>query len=1083
VLHHEPARPTRLWADVPVDLETICLKCLQKEPGRRYASAAALAEDLRRFQAGEPILARAVGKSERLRRWCRRKPALAGLIATLLLMLLGGGLTAWYLTAERLHRAAVLAERRAYVNREVADSLETAVNIRMDLQQRLQDPGRAQELQGNLDQWHEALRAAQALCERNRTLARREPDLLDERLAMRLADLEKSLDADEQTWAMAKALDDIRLEPLTPVEGKLDLRRAAQEYPKVFAGAGLSIDTEDLAGLAKRVARHPARYALVAALDHWAHVTKDVDRRRRLLEVARQADPHLWRNRFRDVRVWNDLETLQNLAKELRPENQSPQVVLALATALEEAGGDPTEVLRRALQHHPRDFWLYFSLATSTKLRVERVSLFQAALALRPHSALVRSYLANALRLNHQLEDTAAQFRIVLEAEPNFAMAHNGLGLVLHDKGDIAAALAQFRTALQLDSRYVAAHNNLGRALVLENQPDEAVAELRTALRIDPGYATAHQNLGWIRYRKKDLDGAIDEYRQAIRLDPKLAQVYSDLGRVLQAKKDLEGAIAQFRTAIRLDTEFALAYNNLGFALYEKKDLKRAVTQYRTAAQLDPSLVLAHYNLATALREDGDPQGASEAFRRVIQLDPGNRQAHLNLGQLLADKRDFDAAIVHYRKSIELNPTFDAYTCLGGAFYDKGDMTGAVTYFRKAVELEPDMGMGHNNLGAALRSLKDLDGAIRQFRSAVRLNPNLALARTNLGLALRDKNDLDGALTQFRLAVRSDPKNGYIYADYSEALLQKGEFAEARHATMRSLELIGASHALAPACRLRLQQCERMLTGERKLADFLSKGQMPTSAVDRLELANLCRQYKYDYLAAVRLYQATFTTEPGLAEDSRKAPRFDAARSAVLAAGKESDRRRLTAQERVRLRAQALSWLQADLTLLEKRSRSGRAADVLVALERLPAWKHDPDLACIREPAPLAALPDSEQAAWRTLWAGADKLLDQVRAGISQTVITGTLTETQPRQTHEFRGEAGKTYLVDLSSTAFDAYLQHLDGQGKLLAENDDRTSATRDARLIIIPSQAGVVQIVATSFRQQGRGAYQLTIRAIGGK
>jgi serine/threonine-protein kinase len=73
----EPVPPRRLQPQVPRDLETICLKCLQKEPARRYASAEALAEDLRRFRAGEPIHARPISLVERLGRWCRRNPALA----------------------------------------------------------------------------------------------------------------------------------------------------------------------------------------------------------------------------------------------------------------------------------------------------------------------------------------------------------------------------------------------------------------------------------------------------------------------------------------------------------------------------------------------------------------------------------------------------------------------------------------------------------------------------------------------------------------------------------------------------------------------------------------------------------------------------------------------------------------------------------------------------------------------------------------------------------------------------------------------------------------------------------------------
>jgi eukaryotic-like serine/threonine-protein kinase len=142
VLHAEPVAPRLLNPSVPRDLETICLKCLEKEPVSRYPTARALAEELARFLAGEPIQARPLGPAGRAWRWCRRKPSLAAAIGVTLLSLLVGvvGIAVQWRRAE-VQRARAAGSELSLQHRTYNAEINSA-------QLALQDhnPGRALEL-------------------------------------------------------------------------------------------------------------------------------------------------------------------------------------------------------------------------------------------------------------------------------------------------------------------------------------------------------------------------------------------------------------------------------------------------------------------------------------------------------------------------------------------------------------------------------------------------------------------------------------------------------------------------------------------------------------------------------------------------------------------------------------------------------------------------------------------------------------------------------------------------------------------------------------------------------------------------
>ncbi|WP_254508369.1 WD40 repeat domain-containing serine/threonine protein kinase [Anatilimnocola floriformis] len=137
VRSHEPVFPSRINPAVPRDLETICLKCLEKDPTRRYATAEALADDLHRFLMSEPVLARRPGQFERFRRLCRRNPVTAvttvlGLVA----MLLAVGFTASHSVTLQL-RAEQKLTKEALRNVEIQKSRAEDNALQLTQQQAL----------------------------------------------------------------------------------------------------------------------------------------------------------------------------------------------------------------------------------------------------------------------------------------------------------------------------------------------------------------------------------------------------------------------------------------------------------------------------------------------------------------------------------------------------------------------------------------------------------------------------------------------------------------------------------------------------------------------------------------------------------------------------------------------------------------------------------------------------------------------------------------------------------------------------------------------------------------------------------
>jgi hypothetical protein len=234
-----------------------------------------------------------------------------------------------------------------------------------------------------------------------------------------------------------------------------------------------------------------------------------------------------------------------------------------------------------------------------------------------------------------------------------------------------------------------------------------------------------------------------------------------------------------------------------------------------------------------------------------------------------------------------------------------------------------------------------------------------------------------------------------------------------------------------------------------------------------------------------------------------------AAQAAVGKSTHDLDTDKLTAADKAKLRQQALDWLRADLKLctqaLARNPEGGKQVpqqppsplqklagpapqpgllNCWHAWDRLTSWSSDPALAGLREEKELAKLAAAEQAAWRQFWADVQALRKQAAERVTETQQTGKLTVQDQEQVHEMTLRAGRLYIFDLESTAFDAFLRLEDAQGKKLAENDDiEEGVNLNSRVLFTPQTSGTYRLVATACQGRGAGAYVLRIREFAGR
>jgi eukaryotic-like serine/threonine-protein kinase len=516
---------------------------------------------------------------------------------------------------------------------------------------------------------------------------------------------------------------------------------------------------------------------------------------------------------------------------------------------------------------------------------------------------------------------------------------------------------------------------DLARILEERGRTDEAEGLLRDLSRTDPDYLLNVFSLWELLRKHHQVNEALTvreqmliQFREQTGRKPNDALIHWKVARYYWLIDDLPRAIAAYRETGAIDRKSAECRCELGRLLFQEGDLLGAITAYREAIGIAPSVGSYRAQLAEALGLSGDHKSEIAELGEAIRLkDSRSLEAPPVLGGCV----DFTFNL----KSSNLGGNiYELHTSLGGALAESGDVPGAIAAFSEAIRLG---GMRQLALGNALRLKGNLPGAIASYHDEIRLNPKNSIeARFALGVTLAESGDVPAAIAAFREAIQRERQHGIrfrllraiIMAQQPEAAIaaleRVREQARDDGTIVRSIDLATAQYGQFSKLGVPIPRT------------FISFGPalwwygLPSHYYERRLFA-----------ASAATWFAGFAADSNLADDMNSQNRYNAARSATLAAaGKGLDAPPLDEKAKARWRHQALDWLRADLAYWAKQAEKGSPEAKALVNKTLQHWKAEIDLNCVRDEKELINLAEPERIEWRALWTDVAVLLKRAEA-------------------------------------------------------------------------------------------------------
>ncbi len=628
VLDEEPEPPRRRNPKVARDLETICLKAMAKEPERRYATAAELADDLERWIAREPVRARPPSLAYLWFTRVRRNPVAWGVATLAMGGLVFAAATVWQQMAAR---ARVRRDQEALgtLERDVLPIIDRA-------RARLQAADRMQfSPTFSFDRWDEALAEALRLCD----------DAIARHPTFAMAHLERGR---------------VRL-------ARCDWDRAIVDFTEAVRLNG------QLA--AARLERARARVEQVFAIEHRVAAGSETEGRgtksRELLRLA--------------------LEDLQ-AAPAARLEQEERAIAEILLLFLQGRSDDAVAAARAKTdtgEIDDRGHRLIGEILHRGR-RPEAVEPFKTLTDRRPGDARAWSRYAHMLCDAQRYREAETAADRALQLQPGFVEALVDRGLCRRHLGKVEEAFADYERALKLQQASGLAlvyRANLHR---VQRDFDRAAADLDEALRIDPEDVDAWSTLGMVHLERGELDRALETFGKLIAIKPDYPEAYCNRAEVHRHKGDLDRAFEDCDRAIELRPAYYEAWCNRGVYHIFRGHFDKAVADCTRAIEMEPNRAKAYTNRGVALRKLGRLPQALEDYNRSLELHEPDASTHYNRGvahELLVSPRE---ALADYERAAELNPSDpDAWTACARINMSLNRWRDAERDVLKGLELKP----------------------------------------------------------------------------------------------------------------------------------------------------------------------------------------------------------------------------------------------------------------------------------------------------------------------------------------------------------------------------------------------------------